>query len=129
MHKNKDGVLQLHTYIAKEFDNVEKEIYTSVKPDYDCGYDIKGNIDVNSKSIIKCFGIELPLPNEYKEGILDVRIIVDTIGVSLYINGGVKYTTIACVPNYDLIPLEIVNGKINASEVYIVKSFNCYKDN
>lgn len=123
MHKTLDGKLQLHTYIAKEFDEVEKELYKGVKPDYDCGYDIKANIDVNEKSIIKCFGIEIPLPIEYKEAILDVRIIVDTIGVSFYINGGVKYTSLAILPNYDLIPLEIENGKINTNEVYIVKSF------
>ena len=115
MHKTLDGKLQLHTYIAKEF---EKELYKGVKPDYDCGYDIKANIDVNEKSIIKCFGIEIPLPIEYKEATLDVRIIVDTIGVSFYINGGVKYTSLAILPNYDLIPLEIENGKINTNEVY-----------
>jgi hypothetical protein len=43
--------------------------------------------------------------------------------VSFYINGGVKYTSLAILPNYDLIPLEIENGKINTNEVYIVKSF------
>ena len=123
MHKAENGKLQLHTYIAKEFDNVARELYKGVKPDYDCGYDIKANIVVNEKSVINCFGIEVPLPIEYNEGTLDVRIIVDTIGISFYINGGVKYTSLASLPNYDLIPLEIENGKINTSEVYIVKSF------
>ena len=123
MHKNKDGKLQLYTYIAKDFDSVEKELYKGEKPDYDCGYDIKANIEVNENSIINCFGIQIPLPEEYKEGRLDVRIIVDTIGVSFYINNGVKYTAIASLPNYDLKPLEIENGKVNNQEVYIVKSF------
>ena len=123
MHKSSDGKLELRTYIVKEFDNVERKLYEGVKPDYDCGYDIKANIDVNEKSVIKCFGIEVPLPIEYKEGSVDIRIIVDTIGLSIYINGGIKYTTIASLPNYDLFPLEIENGNINTSEVYIVKSF------
>lgn len=123
MHKTKDGKLELHTYIVKEFDNVKRCLYAGVKPDYECGYDIKANIDVNQNSVIRCFGIEIPLPLEFKEGIIDVRIIVDTIGLSIYINGGVKYTTISCLPNYDLIPLEIENGKIIKNEVYIVKSF------
>ncbi len=123
MHKDKDGNLQLYTYIAKEFDNVEKQLYKGVKPDYDCGYDIKAIIDVNEHSIIKCFGMEIPLPEEYNKGTLEVRIIVDTIGVSFYINKGIKYTSIASLPNYNLTPLEIINGKINSSEIYIVKSF------
>ena len=123
MHKTKDGKLELHTYLVKEFDNVEWCLYTGVKPDYECGYDIKAIIDVNQNSVIRCFGIEIPLPLEFKEGIIDVRIIVDTLCISIYINGGVKYTTISCLPNYDLIPLEIENGKIIKNEVYIVKSF------
>ena len=124
MHKNKNGELELHTYIAKEFDDVEKELYKNEKPKYDCGYDIKANITVNDNSIIKCFGVEIPLPDGYKNAKLEVRLIVDTIGVSFYINGGVKYTTLACLPNYDLNPFEIINGTINYKEIYIVKSFN-----
>lgn len=123
MHKNHSGELELHTYIAKEFDSVDKTIYTGVKPSYDCGYDIKANIYVNENSIINCFGIEIPLPVEFNKGIINVRIIVDTIGVTAYINGGVKYTSIAKLPNYDLIPLNVTNGKINNQEIYIVKSF------
>ena len=123
MHRNSEGKLQLHTYIAKEFDNVEKELYKGVKPNYDCGYDIKANIDVNETSIINCFGIEIPLPEEHNKGTIDVRIIVDTIGVTCYINGGVKYTSLAGLPDYDLIPLVIKNGKINNQEIFIIKSF------
>ena len=122
MHKHEDGKLRLHTYIAKEFDNVEKELYTGEKPAYDCGYDIKAIIEVNENSIIKCFGIDIPLPKEYNKGLLEVRIIVDTIGVSFYINGGVKYTSIASLPDYDLSPLEIINGNIKTQEVYAVKA-------
>ena len=123
MHKDENGNLQLYTYIAKEFDNIEKILYTGEKPSYDCGYDIKANICVNENSIINCFGIQIDLPEEFKNGNMDVRIIVDTIGVSFYINGGIKYTTIASLPNYDLSPLMVENGKINKEEIYIVKSF------
>ena len=123
MHQDENGDLQLYTYIAKEFDNVEKQLYKGVKPDYDCGYDITAIIDVNEQSIIKCFGIEIPLPEEYNKGTLEVRIIVDTIGVSFYINKGAKYTALASLPDYNSKPLEIINGQINNSEIYIVKSF------
>ena len=104
--------------------NQIKELYKNEKPKYDCGYDIKANITVNDNSIIKCFGVEIPLPDGYKNAKMEVRLIVDTIGVSFYINGGVKYTTLACLPNYDLNPFEIINGTINYKEIYIVKSFN-----
>jgi len=123
MHKNKDGKLELHTYIAKEFDNVEKELYKGTKPDYDCGYDIKANIKVNKDSKVKCFGLDIPLPENYNEGELEVRLIVDTIGVTIYINKGVKYTTLAGLPNYDAKPLEVENGQVENLEVYTVKSF------
>ena len=113
----------LYTYIAKEFDNVDKQLYNCEKVEYDCGFDIKANIEVNENSIIKCFGVEIPLPDEYNKGTLDVRIIVDTISISFYINGGVKYTSLACLPDYNLKPLEIENGNINKKEVYKVKSF------
>ena len=123
MHQDKDGKLQLYTYIAKEFDNVDKELYKGIKPEYDCGYDIKAKINVNKDSVIKCFGITIDLPEECNEGKLDVRIIVDTIGVSFYINGGIKYTSLAALPDYDLTPLEIINGNIESQEIYIVKAF------
>lgn len=123
MHKHENGELHLYTYIAKEFDNVEKQLYNGEKVEYDCGFDIKANIEVNENSIIKCFGVEIPLPEEYNKGTLDVRIIVDTISISFYINGGVKYTSLACLPDYNLKPLEIENGNINKEEVYKVKSF------
>ena len=123
MHKNKNGQLELHTYIAKEFDNVEKELYQGSKPSYDCGYDIKAKVNVNENSIVKCFGIEVPFPIEYSKGTLDIRIIVDTIGLTIYINEGAKYTSIAKYPNYDTNALEIENGKIIDKIIYIVKSF------
>lgn len=123
MHQDIDGNLSLYTYIAKEFDNVKKELYQGAKPPYDCGYDIKAIIDVNENSIINCFGIDVPLPDSHNKGKIEIRIIVDTIGLTIFINKGIKYTSIAALPNYDKKPLVISNGKIIKKEIYIIKSF------
>lgn len=123
MHQSREGKPELYTYIAREFDLTEREPYFGTKPDYDCGYDIRADITVNDSSVIKCFGIEIPLPEEYRNGTFAVRIIVDTIGVSFYINGGVRYTAIAELPDYNMKPLDIESGTVNDIKIEIVKSF------
>ena len=123
MHKDENGNLRLYTYIVKEFDNVKKELYQGIKPKYECGYDISANVIIDNHSIVRCFGIEVPFPEEYNKGKINVRIIVDTIGLTIYINKGIKYTSIAKLPDYDKSPLEIENGKIIDKDIYIIRSF------
>ena len=123
MHQDDKGHLELYTYIAKEFDNLEKEIYQGVKPQYDCGYDIDADIQIDNDSIVRCFGIEVPFPDKYNTGKINVRIIVDTIGLTIYINKGIRYTSIAKLPDYDKPAIEIEKGKIINKKIFIIKSF------
>lgn len=123
MHKDNKGNLNLYYYIAKEFNDVKKEIYDANKINNNCGYDISSTIEFEKETQLKCFGIDIPIPEQFINSRINVRIIVDTIGVTIYINEGQRFTSLAALPDYKLKPLEATQGKIIDSTIYSIKSF------